>query len=54
MHVLCVTECNFCLGWIDALIDRVRKQGQFATEARRSEVIDTFRRARSIYEKMGQ
>jgi hypothetical protein len=43
-----------CLTWIDALLDNVKRRGQFATQARRQEVIDTFVRVRSIYERMGE
>lgn len=44
----------FCMDWIDALVNNVKTRGRFATDARRQEVIDTFLRARSIYERMGE
>jgi hypothetical protein len=41
---------EFFIKWIDALIDMVKKQGKFSDERKREEVIDTFLRARRVYE----
>jgi len=42
----------FMLRWIDQLIHQVRREGQFATDERRTEVINIFQRARKVYDDM--
>ena len=44
---------DFCLRWLDSLTKTTEKNGKFANQARRSEVLDTFRSARKIYEHIG-
>jgi TolB protein len=44
---------DFCLRWLDGLADRVRKNGKFATDSHRDQVLSTFARARRVYEAMG-
>ena len=46
-------EREFCLRWIDTLVEDVTSRAQFATEERRQEVIDVFLKARKVYERMG-
>jgi hypothetical protein len=41
---------EFFIQWIDTLIEMVKKQGKFSDERKREEVIETFLRARRVYE----
>jgi hypothetical protein len=45
-------DAGIVLGWIDRLIDDVKKSPRFATEARRQEVVELFQRGRRHYEKI--
>lgn len=47
------SDRQFCLHWIDALSARIRKEGEFATDAHRDEVLATVSQARAVYEAMG-
>lgn len=47
------SDRDFFLDWLDKRVADVRNRGKFATEERRQEVIDTFMRARRIYERLG-
>ena len=47
------TARQFCLHWLDALIERIRTEGKFTTEAHRDDVLATFMRARAVYQNMG-
>lgn len=42
-------DARFYADWIEQLIARTAQRGRFATEARRQEVLELFRRARQIY-----
>jgi len=44
-----VEDARFYADWIERLIARTAQRGRFATEARRQEVLELFRRARQIY-----
>jgi len=46
------SDRDFCLRWLDALAQRIRKSGKFATAAHCAEVLATFARARQVYERM--
>jgi hypothetical protein len=47
--VYSAADRDYMLRWIDALIQKVEKDPRFASQERRDEVIETFRRARAIY-----
>jgi hypothetical protein len=51
--VFSAADRDFCLRWIDALTERIRKNGKFASETHRDEVLSSFARARRVYEQMG-
>ena len=51
--IFSASDRDFCLRWLDALADRIRKDGKFATDTHRNEVLATFARARRVYEAMG-
>jgi hypothetical protein len=45
-------DAAIVLGWIDRLVEDVKKSPRFATEAHRQEVLEIFHRGRSYYEKI--
>ena len=45
-------DAAIVLGWIDRLIEDVKKSPRFATEAHRQEVLEIFQRGRRHYEKI--
>ncbi len=45
-------DAKIVLGWIDRLIEDVKKSPRFAREAHRQEVLEIFHRGRSHYEKI--
>lgn len=45
------SDLEFLIGWIDRLSEIVKKQGKFSDEQKRKEVIETFLRARRVYER---
>lgn len=45
-------DATIVLGWIDRLIDDVKKSPRFATDARRQEVLDIFGRGRAHYARI--
>jgi len=45
-------DAAIVLGWIDRLIDDVKKSPRFATEAHRQEVLEIFGRGRGHYERI--
>jgi hypothetical protein len=51
--IFSATDRDFCLRWLDSLADRIRKDGKFATDTHREEVLSIFLRARKVYEDMG-
>ena len=51
--IFSAVDRDFCLRWLDSLVDRIRKDGKFATDTHREEVLSTFARARKVYEAMG-
>ena len=51
--IFSAADRDFCLRWLDSLEDRIRKDGKFATDTHREEVLSTFVRARKVYEDMG-
>jgi len=44
---------DFCLKWIDSLIERIRVSGKFADSSHRDEVLSQFARAHKVYAQMG-
>lgn len=47
------SDREFCLHWIDELAARITKDGKFAGDQQRQEVLALFARARQVYERMG-
>jgi TolB protein len=45
-------DAGVVLGWVDRLIEDVKRSPRFATEARRQEVLEVFQRGRAHYEKI--
>lgn len=43
---------DFCLRWLNVLVERTHKDGKFSSDTHRNEVLTTFLRARDVYEKM--
>jgi hypothetical protein len=46
------SDALFYVDWIDKLIALVEKRGRFSAEAKRSEVVELFRKAREIYARI--
>ncbi|MCP5120455.1 MAG: hypothetical protein GY953_57410, partial [bacterium] len=42
-------DLRFYVDWIDELIGRVESRGRFATEERKQEVVELFRKAQEVY-----
>ncbi len=53
-RVFSAADRDFCLHWIDALVDRIRKQGNFSNDAHGDQVLAAFARVRQVYERMGE
>jgi hypothetical protein len=51
--IFSAADRDFCLTWIDTLVARIRKDGKFASDMHRDEVLESFLRARQMYERMG-
>ena len=51
--IFSMQDRDFCLRWLESLVRRIRKNGQFSSDAHRDEVLATFDRARQVYERMG-
>jgi hypothetical protein len=47
------SDRDFCIEWVDRLVDRISKEGKFGSDAHRAEVLAGFARARKVYERMG-
>jgi TolB protein len=45
-------DAGIVLGWVDRLIEDVKKSPRFATEAHRQEVLEIFHRGRAHYQKI--
>lgn len=48
------SDALFYMDWIDKLIALVEQRNRFATEARKQEVVDLFRKAREIYSRIAR
>jgi hypothetical protein len=52
-QVYSAEDRDFCLRWMDALTERIGKDGKFADAAHRQEVLNSFALARQVYQNMG-